>query len=244
MSMYAVLCASSFLMAQVCPVIRVDGVSAEALGCVRETLPRHGMILEEGDAAAITGPRGAKGSFNWDAGHRVLAVTITGLPFLASCQRAAAEILDFGRGCAGTDAVTRVGDNTWRIDSPNVRKRESAYPTIRLLSGDTVRVLAGGCVQTGGHGDTWKLYVDPPKDPIHHGTIKLPGQAAFIRLKDIPAGDSYVIPAAGNDLPVRLGYEDNDYSENGYWGRDPGPNGQCRNQTNAWVQILVEHAAK
>jgi hypothetical protein len=82
MSMYAVLWASSFLMAQVCPVIRVDGVSAEALGCVRETLPRHGMILEEGEAAAITGPRGAKGSFNWDAGHRVLAVTITGLPFL------------------------------------------------------------------------------------------------------------------------------------------------------------------
>jgi hypothetical protein len=236
------------ISAQVCPVIRVDGISAEALGCVRNTLPRHGMILEEGDGGGITGPRGARGSFNWDAQHQILAVTITGLPFLASCQRATAEILDFGQACAGTDVVTRVAHDAardiWRIDSPDVRKRESVYPAIRLLSGDSVRISAGGCVQTGGHGDTWKLYVNPPKDPIHHGTIRLPSQKAFVQLKDISAKDTFVIPPAGNDLPVRLGYEDNDYSENGYWGRDPGPNGQCRNQPNAWVRISVEHPAK
>jgi hypothetical protein len=31
-------------------------------------------------------------------------------------------------------------------------------------------------VQTGGHGSTWKRYVDPSSDNgLYHGTISLPG---------------------------------------------------------------------
>jgi hypothetical protein len=234
-----------FCFGQACPAIRVDRVSPAALICIRETLPQHGILLEQTNDGAVTGPRGAKGTFTWDSGRQSLSVTITTLPIFTSCQRAESEILDFGTACTGTDIVTHVANDgqreTWRIDSPDVRKPETGYAVIALQPGDSVRVTAGGCAQTGGHGDTWRLYVDPRNDPNHHGTIKLPGQTSFTRLKDLRAADTFVIPATAADLSLRLGYDDFDYSDNGYWGRDPGPNGECRNQSNAWIQIIVEH---
>src|SRR5215471_7710529 len=50
---------------------------------------------------------------------------------------------------------------TWRVDEPDVQHRTTDYPEISFQAGETVTVSAGGCVQTGGHGSTWKLYVNP-----------------------------------------------------------------------------------
>jgi hypothetical protein len=50
---------------------------------------------------------------------------------------------------------------TWRIDRPNVMQHQTGYPQITFKPGDSVAVDAGGCVQTGGMGSTWKRYVDP-----------------------------------------------------------------------------------
>jgi len=233
---------------QGCAAIRLDGVSREALACFRETLPQHGIVLAQGEAGIIAGPQGAKGSFAWDSRLQLLSVTVTGLPLFSSCQRATSEIFDFGRACTGTDVVKLLArdgaSETWRIDSPDIRKPETSYPGIPLEVGDSIRVTAGGCAQTGGHGNTWRLYVDPRNDQMHHGTIKVPGQTSFTRLKDLRATDLFVIPAAEDHASLRLGYEDADYTDNGYWGRDPGPNGECRDQPNAWVQISIEHTGR
>jgi hypothetical protein len=237
-----------FCSAQLCPAIRSDHVSGAAFACFRDTLPQHGMLLGHGEAGSINGPQGAKGSFTWDSRLELLSVMITSLPLLASCRRAASEILDFGQACTGTDVVTQITrDSTqeiWRVDSPDVRRQETAYPMIPLEPGDSVRVTAGGCAQTGGHGNTWRLYVDPRNDQLHHGSIKFPGQTSFLRLKDLRAGEAFVIPATLDEAVLRLGFEDSDYTDNGYWGRDPGPNGECRNQPNAWVEIIVGHPAR
>src|ERR1043166_7623173 len=48
-----------------------------------------------------------------------------------------------------------------RIERPVVTQRSTLYPQVRFIPGDTVEVAAGGCVQTGGAGKTWKRYVNP-----------------------------------------------------------------------------------
>src|SRR5215470_7699945 len=66
---------------------------------------------------------------------------------------------------------------TWRIDEPNVGQRSTDYPII-FHPGDAVTIDAGGCVQTGGSGRTWKRYVDPQgpnSDHLYHGLIEIPG---------------------------------------------------------------------
>src|SRR5260370_40569532 len=56
----------------------------------------------------------------------------------------------------------------WRINEPNVKQRITPYPEIRFQPGDVITIDAGGCVQTGGHGDTWKRYVNPSGDDSDH----------------------------------------------------------------------------
>jgi len=52
---------------------------------------------------------------------------------------------------------------------------------------DTVVVEAGGCVQTGGSGSTWKRYVNPSgpnSDRLYYGLIRIPRPPqAWSRLK-------------------------------------------------------------
>ena len=65
-----------------------------------------------------------------------------------------------------------------RIDEPNVKERLTAYSQVTFQAGDSVSVQAGGCVQTGGHGKTWKRYVNPSgpnSDRLYHGLIQIPG---------------------------------------------------------------------
>ena len=57
--------------------------------------------------------------------------------------------------------VNTSSQTVWRITQPNVKQATTQYPQIKFLPGDSISVDAGGCVQTGGHGNTWKRYLDP-----------------------------------------------------------------------------------
>src|SRR5436190_19791875 len=113
----------------------------------------------------------------------------------------------------------------WRIDEPMVTAPTTVVSEIQLRAGDAVSVNAGGCVQTGGVGKTWKRFVNPSgpnSDRLYHGTILLPGMQSVVRIANlIQTGSQYVVPpdSAG---PLQVGYEDDDYSDNGYWGHDDG----------------------
>src|SRR5262245_18427093 len=92
-----------------------------------------------------------------------------------------------GRYPNGHDLVRsserRVGSNveiTWRIDRPRVTERETVYDEVTFLPGDRIRIRAGGCVQTGGRGDTWKSYVNPTRHDVarrYQGADWIPGGA-------------------------------------------------------------------
>jgi hypothetical protein len=142
---------------------------------------------------------------------------------------------------------------TCRIDEPEVRKDHKQYPTILFHPGYFVTVHAGGCVQSGGHGQTWHRYVNPSgpdSDHLYHGLIEYPGSGGLIRFPaavQAVGGWTFRIPNGTSDnTALVLGFEDTDYGDNGYWGhdRDNGPNGQCpvppnRGGEPAWVSITI-----
>lgn len=159
---------------------------------------------------------------------------------------------------AGTDALagqhisTRpIGANSvrYRIEEPNVTQPSTDYQTLTFQPGDKVTVDAGGCVQTGGHGSTWKRYVNPGgrnSDHLYHGLILIPGATgSLVRIQSV-IGRALSIPASINPagLYLRLGYEDDGYGDNSYKDHDDGTDNQCRGTTGgaAWVELLVEHS--
>lgn len=140
----------------------------------------------------------------------------------------------------------------WRITQPNVKQKTTQYPQIKFLPGDSVSIDAGGCVQTGGSGRTWKRYVDPSgpnADRLYHGEIWIPGiNNGLQRIKDFAAFHKPVqipspLPAnlAAGSLVLHLGYEDDGYGDNGYYSHDDGTEDQCKNSTNAYVIISIGH---
>ncbi len=149
----------------------------------------------------------------------------------------------------------------WRIDHPNVRQAVTAYPSIRFLPGDQVKIAAGGCVQTGGAGQTWKLYVSPGgpnADRLYHGLIGVPGIAPVRNSRNGDSGLSrladfgldprlHQIPSPlppgvdANAMFLTLGYEDDGYNDNGYWSHDDGTGGQCKNSVDAFIVLSIGH---
>lgn len=117
----------------------------------------------------------------------------------------------------------------WCIDGPNVLAPATDYPHITFRAGDKVTINAGGCVQTGGSGNTWKRYVDPQDrdaDRLYHGYIWIPGATAGLVAIQGVVGQTLTVPLllpsylADKSLFLRLGYqEDNDggFADNGYW---------------------------
>jgi hypothetical protein len=145
-------------------------------------------------------------------------------------------------------------DRHYKIIEPNVLQRSTEYPSIAFKSGDVVRFRAGGCVQTGGAGKTWKRYVRPSgpnSDRLYHGMVWIPGvmsnlQFLSTHLDGLEASSSwsrdFVVPS---DMPAPnafliLGYTDDDYHDNGYWGKDPGTENQCEGVDNAWFEIYIK----
>ncbi|MFE2067414.1 hypothetical protein ACFXDH_34420 [Streptomyces sp. NPDC059467] len=143
----------------------------------------------------------------------------------------AADVI-YSPGCSSTTLPI-----VCKITEPVVTQHETTYP-FSFLPGDHVTVDAGGCVQTGGHGLTWKRYVDPASDnDLYHGLITIPGATGdLVRLVNV-VGRPYVVGGRGGSL--KLGYEDDGYSDNGYTAHDNGTGDQCKNSVNAWVQIVV-----
>jgi hypothetical protein len=153
------------------------------------------------------------------------------------------------------DVLTKLKDTSastvWRIDEPNVKQASTNYPQITFLPGDTVSVDAGGCVQTGGMGKTWKLYVNPSgpnSDHLYHGLIWVPGvDTRLTRLQAFGLNRTYQVPdplPAGTNasqMYLRLGYEDDGYGDNGYYAHDDGDNNQCQNVDHAWLIISIGH---
>jgi hypothetical protein len=132
-----------------------------------------------------------------------------------------------------------------RVDEPDVNHRESTYTDIQFQPGDTVHIIyAGGCCQTGGSGATWKRWVDPSgpnSGALYHGLIKIPGMAGLTRVQDVGAQLIVVPDNVQGDLSLHLGYEDDDYSDNGYWGHDNGTEDQCSGSVNAFIELAIYH---
>jgi hypothetical protein len=137
-----------------------------------------------------------------------------------------------GSGCSSVTLPI-----TCRITEPVVNQPDTTYP-FSFLPGDHVLVSGGGCVQTGGHGLTWKRYIDPASDNgLYHGLITIPSTTGNrARLLDV-VGRPLVVGGRGGSLS--LGYEDDGYSDNGYTAHDNGTGNQCVNSVNAWVEITI-----
>ncbi len=143
---------------------------------------------------------------------------------------------------------------TCRIDQPVVTQEArhgKAYP-VTFRPGDLVTITAGGCVQTGGWGATWKRYVDPKgpnADRLYHGTIWIPGTGIPPGItKEIGTYLNRPIPIPATVAPPNnvlvLGYVDNGYDDNGYSDHDDGTDGQCRSDWDggpAWLLVKIEH---
>ncbi len=125
------------------------------------------------------------------------------------------------------------------VSQPDVRHHETDYKGIVFAPNDTVYVEADGCVQSGGHGNTWHRYVNPSGpntgDPggLYHGLVRIPTgkptNGALVRILQV-IGQPILVTGTGADvssLYLHLGFEDDDYSDNGYNDHDDGPDGQC-----------------
>src|SRR5262249_29088999 len=142
---------------------------------------------------------------------------------------------------------TATGKIECTIDKPVVTLSETPYRGIVFAPGDLVYVNADGCVQTGSHwwsGSTWKRYVNPSgkdSDHLYHGLVRIPTAKlagtdvgnSLTRIKNV-IGRLITVTGQGSpvsDLFLHLGYEDDDYSDNGYHDHDDGTEDQCRTDT-------------
>ncbi len=160
--------------------------------------------------------------------------------------------------CAATEQIacqTTGSVQTCKITEPNVNQHQTPYPTILFHPGYFVTVHAGGCVQSGGSGQTWHRYVDPSgpdTDHLYHGLISYPGSGGLVRFaaaSQKPTGWTFQVPKnALDNVHLLLGFEDGDgdYGDNGYWGhdRDNGPDGRCpippqQGGEPAWVTLVI-----
>jgi hypothetical protein len=142
--------------------------------------------------------------------------------------------LKLSPGCSDTTLPIVCG-----ITEPVVTQQVTVYP-LSFLPGDHVQVLAGGCVQTGGHGKTWKRYVNPaPNNGLYRGTISIPGVTTGVIPVSAANNGTFVVGGRGGSLI--LGYDDDNYSDNGYYARntDNGTEDQCLNLGNAYVTLVI-----
>jgi len=137
-----------------------------------------------------------------------------------------------------------------RIDQPAVNKRRTEYRAITFKPNDKILVQAGGCVQTGGSGATWKRFVNPQgpnSDRLYHGLISIPGRTEE-RIQGVVGQTIQLPPTIDPSVAfLAIGYEDDNYGDNGYWGHDDGTGDQCKQGSGrdggpAWVTIRIDHS--
>lgn len=134
---------------------------------------------------------------------------------------------------------------TWTIKEPDVKKSSEAFYQIRFQKNDEIYITAGGCVQTGGHGATWKRYVNPSGDGnayYYFAKIQIPSVTyGLVRMEQYLNRKLFFTLNPDNSSYLILGYADDNYSDNGYSGHDDGTENQCKGVGNAWVNIVITH---
>jgi hypothetical protein len=234
-----------------CSPQTLPNVSADIWPCFKAaTSLQMGYSFPATDSGRVS-KEGVTISYTYTPASRTLLVTVEDKPFFRTCGSINNRIREHVDDCRGPEVSgpNRVGNaDQWTINGPDVRHPETAYPQINLRPGDRVRVDADGCVQTGGPGATWKLYVDPrgAKSPnLFHGTIRLPGMSHAQTIREfVNGGNNYEIRKDfKGDLRFYLGYQDEpgEYPNNGYWGHDDGDPVQCNGKGKAWVRVTVYH---
>lgn len=134
----------------------------------------------------------------------------------------------------------------WHIDDPNVKAASTEYAFIEFKKGDVVTMRAGGCVQTGGAGETWKRYLDPinsdwsPCDK-YYGQLHFPGTTTGLTSLIRLCSSNLTIL---KDCSLQIGYVDDNYSDNGYWNHDDGNCDQCKDIGDAWIELTVSRPAE
>jgi hypothetical protein len=144
-------------------------------------------------------------------------------------------------------SVTQIGPNTERVNitRPVVTQPLFDYKSIVLMSGDQIGIDAGGCVQTGGVGSTWKRYVNPSgpnSSRLYFGSMEIPGALSTMRFSVI-LGRTITLPVI-NPTTLVLHYADDHYSDNGYYSHDNGTGNQCAGPDGgpAHVTLTITHA--
>ncbi|MGJ4945046.1 hypothetical protein ACQR1W_31085 [Bradyrhizobium sp. HKCCYLS1011] len=83
----------------------------------------------------------------------------------------------------------------------------------------------------------------PNSDRLYHGLIWIPGvHSDLVRIAGAITGPMVIPPTVDpHNAILRLGYEDDHYGDNGYWGHDDGTENQCRGVGNAFVTLTIDH---
>ena len=63
-----------------------------------------------------------------------------------------------------------------------------------------------------------------------------------MRVQDVGQQPIVVPTNVQGDRSLHLGYEDDGYQDNGYWGHDNGTENQCSGSVNAFIELAVYHA--
>lgn len=218
-----ILFTSRLLHAQFC-------TSNAYTGCTRAGAVCGPVTTGTGDKGICTNPpNGRKGELTCEC---AAAPPPTPPPF---------DIVTYPAPPAGMDASIR-------IDRPNPQQPSEEYVGITFQPGDTVTIHAGGCVQSGGSGNTWHQYVTPTQnDSLYYGLITIPfATAPLERIEKYRNQSVHIADTAPSDkLHLQLGFLDKAgaYGDNGYYSHDNGPGNQCAGPEGgpAWVQLDVKH---
>jgi hypothetical protein len=142
------------------------------------------------------------------------------------------------------------------IYRPVVTQPSFDYKSIVFGSGDNIAIDAGGCVQTGGHGRTWKRYVDPSgpnSGHLYFGSMEIPAvsdfgssavpdilaQTRFSNLVGKTVGLPSIAPTTLASLVLH--YADDEYDDNGYYRHDNGTGNQCAvDGGDAHITLLIK----
>src|SRR5690242_12240641 len=107
---------------------------------------------------------------------------------------------------------------TWTINEPDVKRPSEPFTQIRFQKNDEIHITAGGCAQTGGHGKTWKRYVNPSGDNTayyYFAKIQIPGVTSGLVRMDQYLNRSLTYPLnPDNSSYLILGYSDDNYGDN------------------------------
>ena len=130
---------------------------------------------------------------------------------------------------------------TCHIDRPDVTVPSERYPSVQFCPGDAVLIKAGGCVQTGGGGKTWKDYVNPSgpnSGRLYHGMIGVPPTppTQLVQLRTVV--NTSVVSTGGH---LTLGYVDDGLDDNGYYSHDNGTSNQCPTSQAAFLDLTITH---